>query len=296
MGAENPGEQSARRVPAAIRFTGGYHGAANSSLVMNQRKPADVTTPAVLQDGIEQLGKSALVLRVPLSLAEGVRVAANDLLPRTDLDRAERFAQQVDRDRHLLAWSVARLILAALLERSPRSLEFADNGYGKKHIDLPDCRLRFNISHSGDYVLVALADRLEVGVDVESMRPLPDLMAVAARFFSPAERAILQALPADRREDAFFAVWTRKEAFIKAVGMGLSLPLDAFDVSVDPDAAGRLLSVRHPGQHADFWSLSDIATVPEYRAALALGGPGAQSHRAVDLTEETLQALLHKQS
>ena len=249
-----------------------------------------------LADQIEGLNEQALVLSAPLSLTEGVRTAARRLLPRADLERAERFARQADHDRHILAWVVVRLLLAAALDSPPQSLVFAENEYGKKHIDLPGCALRFNLSHSGDYVLVALADGAAVGVDVERMRPLPDLLAVAARFFSPAERTVLQSIPAERQEDAFYAVWTRKEAFIKAVGMGLSLSLDAFDVSVDPDAAARLLSVRHPGQRADIWSLSDIATAPGYRAALALGGPGTKAHRAFDLTEDMLAALLRERS
>lgn len=271
---------------AARRRTDRYRVVAAQILLGRDR------TIGALANQFDRLNESVLVLRVPLSLAERVMAVAERLLTKTDLDRAERFVQQADRDRHLLAWGVVRLVLASALDESPRSLDFTDNGYGKKHIGRPDCGLRFNLSHSGDYVLFALADGVEVGIDIERMRPLPDLMAVAERIFSPAERIVLNSLPVDCRTAAFYAIWTRKEAFIKVVGMGLRLPLDDFDVCADPAAEGRLLAVRYPGYRVESWSLSDVEVGPGYRAALALEGPGAPAHRDLDLTDALFQALL----
>jgi 4'-phosphopantetheinyl transferase len=95
---------------------------------------------------------------------------------------------------------------------------------------------------------------------------------------------------------SFYAIWTRKEAFIKAVGLGLSLPLNAFDVAGDPSAAGRLLAVRHAGYRAESWSLSDVDVGPGHRAALALEGSGAAEHSVIELTDTMYRALLHDAS
>jgi 4'-phosphopantetheinyl transferase len=104
--------------------------------------------------------------------------------------------------------------------------------------------VEFNLSHSGILALYAFTSGRPVGIDVELIRQIPDVNDLAERFFSPTEIASLRVLLLDRRSLAFLACWTRKEAFIKALGLGLSCPLDAFDVTIDPDAPARAGSKR----------------------------------------------------
>jgi 4'-phosphopantetheinyl transferase len=116
----------------------------------------------------------------------------------------------------------------------------------------------------------------EVGVDVEAVRALEDIDGLAASCFSPTERAALAAVPADRRLEAFYDGWTRKEAFVKLLGDGLSRPLDSFDVTLTPGQPARL--VRVAGERTDRWSLQAIEVGPGYRGALASEGPAATVH------------------
>jgi 4'-phosphopantetheinyl transferase len=132
--------------------------------------------------------------------------------------------------------------------------------------------LSFNLSNSGELVLIAAGGGRAVGMDVEKLRPLPDLLNIARRFFSPGEVRDILALSEDKRNEAFFAVWTRKEAFLKATGVGLAFPLAEFSVSVDPDAAAKLAEIRGDEGIARGWFLTDVFPGQGYRAALASPG------------------------
>jgi 4'-phosphopantetheinyl transferase len=125
-------------------------------------------------------------------------------------------------------------------------------------------RLRFNLSHSGGQALYALALDCEVGVDLEQIRPMPDCDSIAARFFSAAEVRDLLSVPPDQRVEAFFACWTRKEAYVKAVGDGLCLPLDSFRVSMLPSEPPQLDATGDSHE----WSLFDVSPGQGYAAAL----------------------------
>jgi 4'-phosphopantetheinyl transferase len=132
--------------------------------------------------------------------------------------------------------------------------------------------LRFNLSHSQGLALFALVLDRNVGVDVEALRTLPNAEQIAERFFSPAERAAFRALPPDQRQLAFFRCWTQKEAFIKALGEGLSLALDRFDVSVSPHEAARLLRVDGDAERASRWVMQSLDPGPGFLGALACDG------------------------
>jgi 4'-phosphopantetheinyl transferase len=151
-----------------------------------------------------------------------------------------------------------REILAARLEVSPETLQFGAAEHGKPHLAGPEARsgLHFNLSHSGDRGLVGWAEHRHLGVDIELWRPLGDEAALVRRFFSPAENAAYEALPESQRTQGFFECWTRKEAYIKAVGRGLGLALDSFDVSFGPGREPLLLrgSVQVHGDRA--WSMA----------------------------------------
>lgn len=126
------------------------------------------------------------------------------------------------------------------------------------------------MSHSCDVALIAVARDREVGVDVERLRDGVDLEGIARRFFSPTEVSALLALPQHHRQEAFFSCWTRKEAYIKARGSGLSMPLDGFDVSLAPDAPAALLTTRPDPMDATRWSLYSFDPALAYLAALAV--------------------------
>ncbi|HEX9921799.1 MAG TPA: 4'-phosphopantetheinyl transferase superfamily protein, partial [Anaerolineae bacterium] len=140
--------------------------------------------------------------------------------------------------------------------------------------DQPD--LRFNLSHSHELALYAVTYGRDVGVDLEHVSRKIEAMQIADRFFSPSEVSVLRSLPGHLQRDAFFNCWTRKEAFIKAKGDGLSLPLDQFDVSLRPGEPAVLLSTHFDPQETGQWSLQALSPGPGYVGALALAGHGWQ--------------------
>jgi 4'-phosphopantetheinyl transferase len=164
-----------------------------------------------------------------------------------------------------------RQILAGYLETDPGAVKFTQNEYGKPALNgAPD--LRFNLSHSQACALLAVSSGSQVGIDIEAIRADIDRDNIPRRFFSPREAAALAALPEHDQVRAFFACWTRKEAYIKGCGLGLAIPLEAFEVSISPDEQPRLVTPA-PGQpFAEKWSLYDIDPGPGYTAALAVAG------------------------
>jgi 4'-phosphopantetheinyl transferase len=141
------------------------------------------------------------------------------LLAADELSRAERFVFDRDRNRFIVSRATLRRIWAGRLSVAPRSITFRQGPYGKLAL-ATFAELRFNVSHSGDRGLIALAVGREIGVDIESLRGPTNLFEIVATFFSPAERAALEALSSADRHYAFFACWTRKEAYLKALGLG----------------------------------------------------------------------------
>ncbi|MGH2369197.1 MAG: 4'-phosphopantetheinyl transferase family protein, partial [Chloroflexota bacterium] len=138
--------------------------------------------------------------------------------------------------------------------------------------------VRFNVSHSAELAIVAVARGRDVGVDVERLRGDLEVEQLAARYFSTEEAAAIRAAPPAVRHRRFFACWTRKEAFVKARGQGLSLAFDQFTVSVEPDAPAALLRTRWDAREAGRWALRDLAAGGGYAAAIAVEGGGWQLH------------------
>jgi 4'-phosphopantetheinyl transferase len=156
-------------------------------------------------------------------------------------------------------------------------LRFCKNDYGKPALDLDmpqDRILNFNLSHSNEQVLLAFTTVRQIGVDIEYMRPDLDYQSLAEHYFSPLENQLLQGLPTSARLEAFYQCWTRKEAYIKARGKGLSIPLDSFDVSLQSDEPARLLNSREDPQEAARWRLCALHPDPNYAATLAVEGHG----------------------
>ena len=206
-----------------------------------------------------------------------VRLAPDDLsalervLAADERERARRFRFTRDHRTYVAAHWLVRRVVSRYLDVTPHVLQFTTNPYGKPELD--GCRdLRFNLSHSHDVVAVAVAKSREVGIDVEQIRPELATAEIARRFFAPTEVAELDRLEGMDFVHAFFACWTRKEAYIKAVGLGLSLGLDTFAVSIAPREAARLLSADGGPREVARWGLHSLELAPGYAAALAVEG------------------------
>ncbi|HEX5876600.1 MAG TPA: 4'-phosphopantetheinyl transferase superfamily protein [Pyrinomonadaceae bacterium] len=195
--------------------------------------------------------------------------------PTLDADEAQR-AGRFHFEKHQRGFVVGRGFLRDVLGRylgaKPESLQFAYGAYGKPALngEHKSTRLRFNMSHSHNLALLAVTEDNEIGVDVEYMRADFAGADIAQRFFSRAEVAIFNRLAEEERVAAFFRCWTRKEAFIKATGKGMSQALDCFDVTLAPGVAAELLRIDQ--EDATRWFMSDIDVGSEYAAALAVEG------------------------
>lgn len=216
------------------------------------------------------------VWRARLDVSSDVVTLLERTLAPDETRRADRFHFERDRLHFVVARGVLRLLLGRYLDCSPAGLPFRYGPYGKPELAPREVagRVQFNMSHSGGLALFAIAEERQVGVDVEFIRAELATDGIAKRFFSAHEAATLQSLPPDLRLAAFFHCWTRKEAYIKATGKGLSIPLDQFDVSLSPFEPARLLATRwNPGE-ADRWSLHTVPAGSNYIAALAVEGHG----------------------
>jgi 4'-phosphopantetheinyl transferase len=188
-------------------------------------------------------------------------------------ERGLRFHFQRDREHFIVARGLLRVILGRYLNMKPSQIRFSYNRYGKPFLaGEGGGALRFNVSHSHRLALYAMTSGREIGIDLEHIRRVLDINEIAERFFSPREVAMLLALPEPLWSEAFFNCWTRKEAYIKAKGEGLSLPLDQFDVSLAPGEPAALLYTSDDSQEASRWSLQELAPSPGYVAALVVEG------------------------
>lgn len=190
--------------------------------------------------------------------------------------RAERLRSLVDRARAIVARGVLRALLARYLHRDPSTLTFQYNAFGKPALpDEPGMgAIRFNVSHADGLALYALARSRAVGVDIERVRAEMAAERIAERFFSPREVATLRGLDPALQGTAFFACWTRKEAYMKARGVGISVGLDRFDVSLAPHDPPAILATREAGETSARWSLHHLAPAPGYIGAVAVAGAG----------------------
>ena len=197
-----------------------------------------------------------------------------DTLTADERARAERFYFQKQRARFIAGRGLLRNILSRYLDREPDQLRFCYNSYGKPALieEAGAEGLCFNLSHSHGIALYAVTRGREIGIDIEYFRPDVETEKLADRFFSPREAAALRALPEHLRKEAFFNCWTRKEAYIKADGKGLAIPLNAFDVSLTPGEPAALLRTESQSQEASRWSLQALNPEPGYAAALAVKG------------------------
>ena len=188
--------------------------------------------------------------------------AAQQLLSPDELARAARFKFERDQQRYITAHAMLRRILAGYANCAPAELRFEINAFGKPHL-VGIAGIHFNLSHSQDVVVVAVAN-VAVGVDVEHIRPLPDLLDMAQHFFRADETETLRQLSPDLQPSAFFRAWVRKEAYLKATGAGLSSGLDAIRVHIGPQAG---IGVWEPLDAR--WQVQELPALPLHVCALA---------------------------
>jgi 4'-phosphopantetheinyl transferase len=196
------------------------------------------------------------------------------ILSPDELRRADSFYFQKDRAGFIVARAVLRTIISRYLGVSPIAVRFCYGRHGKPALaeESGEKGLRFNISHSHELALYVVACDREVGIDLEYIRRDFASQEIARHFFSPREVSTLCALPASVQTEAFFNCWTRKEAYIKATGQGLALPLHQFDVSLSPGEPAALLGSREHPQESSRWTLLELAPGEGYVAALAVEG------------------------
>jgi 4'-phosphopantetheinyl transferase len=199
---------------------------------------------------------------IALDQPQAAVIALWSLLDPAERERASRLRTPELTRRFVVAHGALRRLLAGALGCRPEAVVFTADENGKPH--LPGQGLHFNLSHAGELALLAVSAAGPLGVDVEPVRALPDRDLVADRFFSPHERRALAA--AADRDRAFFTLWTRKEAYLKALGYGLARPLAEFDVSLDEPA--RLLADRAQPAAVETWELFHLTPAPGYLGAV----------------------------
>ena len=213
------------------------------------------------------------VWRASLDLMPTTVERLRRLLSHDELARAVRFHFERDRQHFIVARGCLRTILSCYLKTPAAEIEFIYGVNGKPQL-ADSCQqaqpLYFNLAHSAGLALYAFTRIGELGVDLELIRTDFTGDDIANRFFSPGEVACLNALSAELRHEAFFNCWTRKEAFIKATGSGLSLPLDQFEVTLTPGEPARLLRTTWNEDEASRWSIKSIDVGRRYVAAVAV--------------------------
>ena len=191
------------------------------------------------------------------------------LLSNDEQIMAERFQFEKLRLRYIAGRAALRKLLGGYIGCEPEALIFGYNHYGKPSLQKVDSGLCFNVSHSRETMLAAFALNSNIGIDIEAIQQNIDCMDICQRWFSVQESDALRDLPEEKRVGAFFRVWTRKEAYIKARGIGFSYPLNRFSVSLD-ETAPALLEHQDCAQELKSWQIYNIELSSAYSAAVAI--------------------------
>jgi 4'-phosphopantetheinyl transferase len=212
------------------------------------------------------------VWRVPLEQSASKIKSFAEILSPEEQGRAANFYFDRDCRRFTVSHAMLRMILGQYLSLRPEQIQFETNSFGKPFVSakVNPNQVRFNLSHSNELALLAFTQHREVGIDLEFVRPIPEAQQIAEKTFAEGENAAIQTLPEALRTRAFFNCWTRKEAYIKALGNGLSTPLSDFEVSVDSDP--RLLHVHGLPEETARWSFHAFIPASGYIAALVVEG------------------------
>jgi 4'-phosphopantetheinyl transferase len=214
------------------------------------------------------------VWQAPLDRDAAVVSHLDSLLDDDERDRARRFHFPKDQGHFSVGRGLLRCLLGEYLRIAPAAVRLSYTSAGKPHVvgETGDTAIEFNVAHSDGLVVFAVTRGRALGVDVERVRPGVEWRELAGRYFAPPEVAELTALPSDCQERAFFTGWTRKEAYLKALGLGMAIPLDQFAVSLTPNRPPALLATAHDPSQRDRWDLHEFTPAADYVGALAVEG------------------------
>ncbi len=215
--------------------------------------------------------EEAHIWRADLELNESSQGSFLKLLSSDEKNRAQKFRFTKDSRNFIAARGILRSLISKYLEINPAEISFQYSEFGKP-LFANNNSLHFNISHSQNIALFAFTKKFNIGVDVEFVNPNIEVKDIATKFFSANEIMNLFALPEQEQTLGFFNCWTRKEAFIKAVGEGLSFPLDKFEVSLEPDKPAKLLATHWEPKAVSKWSMYSILPGSNFVGSLAIEG------------------------
>lgn len=213
--------------------------------------------------------------RASLDQPEDVRQQWAALLSPEEQARAARFHFDHGRHHYQVGRGLLRWLLGGYLGLAPQDVAFAYGEQGKPFLPAQP-HLSFNVSHGQGKILYGFCWEAAVGVDIEQIRLPRRADKLAHRFFAASETAVYESVPPDQKAEAFFNCWTRKEAYIKAIGEGLSCPLHAFEVTLRPGEPAQLLRIRGRADLAAAWALFSLTPFPGYRGAALVAGQGWQ--------------------
>ncbi len=199
-----------------------------------------------------------------------------EVLSQEERVRARSFRFELDRVRFAARRAFVRRVLALYVGVSPADIRIRIAPLGKPGLE-PPCGVFFNTSHSDGLAVVAIAYERGVGIDIERVRPIPGVMELAERYFAPEEVRLLQSTAAESRAEVFFKIWTRKESYAKAIGAGLYVPFESFDVSEDDRGVG---SPRGPRGGSRF-IFADLDTPDGFAGAVTMSGAASASQGLV---------------
>lgn len=197
-----------------------------------------------------------------------------EILSADERKRANKFHSEIHRSRFIVGRATLRILLGCYLSIQPQLMAFDYGPSGKPALlteHNPD-RITFNLTHSNDLALYTFTKGRDIGIDVEFIHPFAEMDEIAAKSFSKREYQLWSELPDDEKTMSFFLCWTRKEAFIKAVGDGLQFPLDKFEVTLSPGRSPRLIQVETNPDAAGHWFYADLPVIPGYASALISEG------------------------
>lgn len=220
----------------------------------------------------EEAADGISIWTATLDRTERARAEWESTLSPEELARANRFHFAKDRNHYVVARGLLRALLGEYLRQDPRKLEFAYGPYGKPELAGASAAsgASFNLAHSGGLAAFAISRRRALGIDIERIQAESAGEDIARRYFSAREFSDLQTLSPDEKVDAFFRCWTRKEAYLKALGTGLQTPLDSFSVSLLPSQAAAFLNGVTPD-----WRLEAFQPAEGYAGAVVYSGPSA---------------------
>jgi 4'-phosphopantetheinyl transferase len=208
-------------------------------------------------------------------------------------ERAARFRFDQHQRAYVIGRGVLRALAGSILGQPAAEIKFVYGPKGKPAIADPAWPLSFNVSNSGDLAAYAFTMASELGIDIEHVRPMSDIEAIATRFFAREEVAELMGLPELDRPLAFFNCWTRKEAYIKAIGDGLSVPLDSFCVTLRPGVPARIVHLEGSAEAAGGWTTHEFQPAPDYVGAIAYpSAPLILDMRPLVSADELMESLV----